>query len=344
MAFIVPIEAKTPHFISGRHMIVPQYWAESRLQHRAGKKQITLRRFGWSDASPAEAQENADKRAREALERALAGESLQRKEPKIPYNGAAGVPIREEIVSRHGDTVITRNSYGARCLNTPDVLFADIDFQEASSFRLTLGVFLFLLACAGMAGWLADSRLTGIVLAVLALPFTGMISRMMHRGIQKGQGGGEKIARNRIDRFLQAHPAWNLRLYRTPAGMRVMATHKTFNPNDPEVAECFAALGADPLYAAMCLNQQCFRARVSAKPWRIGVQGHLKPRPGVWPVAPERMEERTAWVAGYEKAAASFAACTFIDNAGSGAIHFDIKPVQELHDELCSATAKLPMA
>jgi len=36
------------------------------------------------------------------------------------------VPIREEIVSRHGDTIITRNSYGARCLNTPNALFADI--------------------------------------------------------------------------------------------------------------------------------------------------------------------------------------------------------------------------
>jgi hypothetical protein len=40
----------------------------------------------------------------------------------MPYNGAAGVPIREEIVGRHGETVITRNSYGARCLNMPNVL------------------------------------------------------------------------------------------------------------------------------------------------------------------------------------------------------------------------------
>ena len=44
------------------------------------------------------------------------------REPRMPYNGAAGVPIREEIVGRHGETVITRNSYGARCLNMPNVL------------------------------------------------------------------------------------------------------------------------------------------------------------------------------------------------------------------------------
>jgi hypothetical protein len=28
-------------------MIVPQFWAEERIQYRSGKKQITVRRFGW---------------------------------------------------------------------------------------------------------------------------------------------------------------------------------------------------------------------------------------------------------------------------------------------------------
>src|SRR6185503_20645092 len=35
-----------------RHrMIVPQYWAEARRRHRDIKRQITVRRFGWSDVS-----------------------------------------------------------------------------------------------------------------------------------------------------------------------------------------------------------------------------------------------------------------------------------------------------
>src|SRR5688500_8191871 len=102
-------------------MIVPQYWAEGRVQHRAKGRQVTMRRFGWADTSQADAQAHADTRAQEALDRFLSGESLERREPKIPYNGADGVPIREEIVSRHGEAIITRNSYGARCLNTPNV-------------------------------------------------------------------------------------------------------------------------------------------------------------------------------------------------------------------------------
>ena len=111
-------------------MIVPQYWAEGRIQERVDGKQITVRRYGWSDDSPLAAQAHADQRTREAFDRSPSGETLERRERKVAYNGADGMPIREEIVERQGDTVITRNSYGARCLNTPDVLFVDIDFDE----------------------------------------------------------------------------------------------------------------------------------------------------------------------------------------------------------------------
>src|SRR5262249_35695717 len=132
-------------------MIVPQYWAEARRQVRRGGKQVTVRRFGWSDASETDAQTMADARAEEALQQVLSGARLRRREQKAAYNGAQGVPIREEVVARHGDVVITRNAYGARCLNTPDVLFADVDFPLEGSLRLKLVVFVLLLSAAGYA-------------------------------------------------------------------------------------------------------------------------------------------------------------------------------------------------
>ena len=325
-------------------MIIPQYWAEGRVQHRQKGRQVTVRRFGWSDTSPADAQANADVRAQDALKRLLSGEKLPRREPKIPYNGAHGVPIREEIVSRHGETIVTRNSYGARCLNTPNVLFADIDFQVISSIRFTLGVGGILLLAAGAVGWFTHSRAIGIVLAVVMLFVSETVARAIFRTIQLAKGGAEEAARSRISRFLAQHPQWNLRVYRTPAGVRVMATHQTFSPNDPAVVECFRALGTDPIYTTMCLNQQCFRARVSAKPWRIGIDKHMRPRPGVWPVASDSLSMRHAWIAAYEAAARSFAACTLLETIGSGVIHPEAKVDQELHDDLCRATTPLPMA
>lgn len=109
-------------------MIVPDHWAEARRVLRTIGGQVTVRRFGWSESSHLDAQSMAEIRAEEASQRILSGEKLSKREPKVPYNGADGVPIREEVLARHGEEVITRNGYGAHCLNPPRVLFADIDF------------------------------------------------------------------------------------------------------------------------------------------------------------------------------------------------------------------------
>ncbi len=325
-------------------MIVPQFWAESRLQHRDKGRQVTLRRFGWSDASQDDAQAMADARVAEAMARVLAGERLPQSEPKIPYNGAAGMPIREEIVGRHGATVITRNSYGARCLNTADVLFADVDFPQASSLRLDFAVFGLLMLAAVAVAWLTHSRGLGIAFGVVSLFFITTISGAIFRAVQRASGGADRQARRRIARHLARHPDWNLRLYRTPAGLRVVATHRPFAADDPAVAEFFATLAADPVYVAMCRNQQCFRARVSAKPWRIGIESHLRPRPGVWPVAPERRPERDAWIALYDAAASAYAACAFVEELGSGVSDPAVLAVVDLHDDLSAATSGRPIA
>lgn len=193
-------------------------------------------------------------------------------------------------------------------------------------------------------GFAMESKVLGITLGLLALILSGAVARSLHRLRQRVGGGAEQVARARIVRFVERHPHWSLRVYRTPAGLRVMATHQTFEPGDSAVAECFTALDTDPIYVRMCLNQQCFRARVSPKPWRIGIRDHLRPRPGVWPVAPEHLPRRAAWVAEYEAAAVKFASCEWIDSLGCGLIHPDVRPVQELHDELSRATQRLPLA
>ena len=81
----------------------------------------------------------------------LSGEKLRRREPQTSYNGAEGVPIREEVLEQHGEEIITRNSYGARCLNTPNVLFADIDF-DGVPFRWWVASVAVLVTCSVAAG------------------------------------------------------------------------------------------------------------------------------------------------------------------------------------------------
>ena len=326
-------------------MIVPAYWAEGRLQQRVEGRQITVRRFGWSDDSQAAAQAHADERTREAFGRIAAGEALERRERKVGYNGARGLPIREEIVERHGDAVVTRNSYGARCLNTPDVLFVDVDFDHPATGSPLLTVVGAAALGGGVAGYAAKSWLAALVafLGVLAVG----LWRIRTENAKVGRSPRDPLqaVRARIDRFIHQHPDWHLRLYRTPAGLRALAMHRTFAPGETAVADCFHALGADTVYARMCRNQNCFRARVSAKPWRIGIAEHLRPRPGVWPVAPERLPEREAWVTRYEAAAARHAACEFVGAVGAtGRTTFETQALCEVHDRLCRAESGLPIA
>lgn len=326
-------------------MIVPDHWAQASLRERHRGRQVTVHRFGWSTTSLADAQAMAQSRAAEAMRRILAGEALDRRERKTAYNGAFGVPIREEVLARHGEEVITRNAYGARCLNTPAALIADIDFMPAGRARTAVATGVVLTALGALAGIALQSRGLAIGALILALLLAVPVSAALQRLLTAARGGPERAARRRIDRFLAMHPAWGLRLYRTPAGLRAIATHRRFDPADPEVAGFFSAIGADPLYVRMCMHQRCFRARLSAKPWRIGIAGHLRPRPGVWPVRPEQLDQRHQWVAAYEPVAARFAACHHVATLGSGAVHADVQGVIALHDRESRALRhELPLA
>jgi hypothetical protein len=320
-------------------MIVPQFWAEARRHQprEKGKQQITVRRFGWSETSQAEAEHMAAQRAEESFKRIVSGEKLPRREPKIGYNGAQGVPIREEILSRHRDAVITRNAYGAHCLNTPDVLFADIDFSQTVGGRTILIYAIILLAGAiGLGAWL-HSGAVALFAGFFALILAYFVAQFTQKILLKMRGGPESFARERIKTFVQRNPDWHLRLYRTPAGFRIMAMQAVFDPQDPKVADFFAVLGVDPVYATMCRNQHCFRARVSPKPWRIGISHHMRPRPGVWPVNESQKDVRNEWIRGYEAASTAFASCRFVESFGGSIVHPKAEAVRDLHDRLSQA-------
>ncbi|MBL9149671.1 MAG: hypothetical protein JNM94_13360 [Phycisphaerae bacterium] len=313
-------------------MLIPDHWAEARRQFRTAKRQVTVRRFGWSMSSPDDASAMAERRAEEALGRIIAGEELPRREPKVPYNGAAGVPIREEVLARHGEDVITRNAYGARCLNSPNALFADVDFDLPFHLGATVATFA-ALALSGLGigvaqgSWRLTLGLLGAAL-VLATP----ISVLLRSLCVSVQGGVAAVARRRLRRFVTSHPEWNVRVYQTPGGLRLLATHRPYAPDDADVARFFQAVGADPIYVRMCLNQRCFRARLTAKPWRIGIAAHMRPRPGVWPVSVERASLRASWVAAYETRAARYSSCRYLESVGSGAVDPRLRSVIALHD------------
>lgn len=331
-------------------MLVPRYWAEHRIQLREGRgPQTTIRRWGWSSVSHAEAETHARQRAEAVAAEVRAGRKLsfaERRERKIAYNGADGLPIREEVLSEHADldAVVTRNAYGAHCLNVPDVLFADVDLEHDLAQRdrdtmagclgmILVGVAVFL----AVKGWILSA------VAAAAVAFVLRLHRRRSVRLRRERLESPSYITSRIEAWCRERPAWRIHLYRTPAGYRLLATHALFDATSEDVAAFFRFFEVDPLFARMCVKQRCFRARLTGKPWRMGITGRMGW--GAWPpTSGKALDRRQEWIEAYEKAAAGHASCRYLSHAGSTTEHPKAVAIRRLHDEACRATSDLPLA
>ena len=145
----------------------------------------------------------------------------------------------------------------------------------------------------------------------------------------------------RAESWAHKQAGWNWRVYRTRGGLRLLATHRLFDPKEPECQAVFDAVAADPLYRRLCLTQECFRARLTPKPWRCAIPNP----PARWPFSNIASEARFAdWVVNYRAVSNTRATCFFIRTMGSGAVHPELQPVIALHDDATRAGTNLPLA
>lgn len=331
-------------------MQIPEHWAEARLVGTVNGRKRVVRRFGWSVVSAAEAELRAQERAAAALAELQAGRQVAQREQKLPYGGE-GLPIREQVLARHGDVVITRNSYGAHCLNEPDVLFADIDMTLRLPRAIATAQTIVMLAVMGLTiavgvwSFRLHSCATLPAMAIVFLGCGAPIERAFDRKIHSVANRDRCLAplRDVVRSVVTNTPGSRATVYETPNGLRVLMLHATYDPRSEATQQLLGALSTDPAYMQMCALQACFRARVSGKPWRMGVR-HIVPNPGIWPVHPDRRDRRERWIAEYEAAAAGYAACRFLEDLGGGPVHPRCAEVQRLHDELSGARSGKPIA
>jgi hypothetical protein len=331
-------------------MLVPRFWAEHRIRVRDGRgPQTTIRRWGWSGVSQAEAEAHARQRAEAVAAEVRAGRTLslaERRERKVAYNGADGLPIREEVLAEYPDldAVITRNSYGAHCLNVREVLFADVDLEhDIRQADLDGMVGCLAILVLGGAVWLAISGWWLVALALAALAGALHLHRRWLRRVRAERLTSPAWITDRLAAWCREHPAWRVHLYRTPAGYRLLATHGLIDPAGAEAEAFFRHVAVDPLFARMCRRQRCFRARLTGKPWRMGVTG--RPGWGAWPPSDDRAQaRRDEFITRYEAVASGFAACRHLDGFGTGGEHPRAAGVRRVHDEACRAHSTLPLA
>jgi hypothetical protein len=289
-------------------MRIPRHWAKGSYtgRDRAGNPR-TFQAWGWSSSSLEAARSAGEAAARRIFDR------LQRDEERGagPYD-YLDRPLREEIVESvaHEGAVlaaITRNHYGALVLNTSSVCFADVDFPRA----------------------VPNGILDALVLAFSAA------RREQRRRL------AEEATIEHVRGWLRRHPGRALRLYRTCAGLRLLFTDRLYEPASQGIAQLFSELGTDALYRRLTEKQECFRARLTPKPWRCGCPRPPRGYPWNDPAAEQAYRE---WQRDYEDRSRSFRVCRLLERLGTGPADERIAAVMELHDRHTCGADGAPLA
>jgi len=148
-------------------------------------------------------------------------------------------------------------------------------------------------------------------------------------------------AKNPRDEAMERVRSWTrehgggFRIYETPMGLRLIDTHKLYDPQSEETAVMLAKLGSDRLYRTLCRKQRCFRARLSAKPWRIG----LERCPIRFPEEHTR-DAHARWCDEYERKQRGHSACRFLESIGRSSHEHEISRVIAIHDDKSGALMK----
>lgn len=220
--------------------------------------------------------------------------------------GYADRPLREEVVESMKDgqresAIITRNSYGALILNTARVMFIDLDFDKS-----------------GNSG-----------------------ASMMRRLMGKATTSPEAQRLAQVEEWARQNPRWNLRVYRTFGGLRGLITNELFDPTDRASTEILQSLNSDPLYVRLCRAQECYRARLTPKPWRCGMVNPPAQYP--WPTTNAEIAQRQ-WVGQYQHAAERYSTCKLIKEFGSAPLNSEVARIVELHDRYACRGANFDLA
>lgn len=345
-------------------MELPQHWVKAEefspdLGHRGG----VLRVWGWSSESEADASLVAQRRLTEALGRvALERGSTDANGyyPRMPLRE----PVLERVESGSGALmgVVTRNRMGCEVLCTDLLFIADIDdpgLEEESRVgfdglrdRSGQVAAAFRSAPEGQGEGGVGRRIKGFLQRVVTgdpapTPMTLGDDSRRDAGQRTGEAGAapgpsatELAACEPVWNFAGRHPDLGVRLYRTAAGLRVLLIGAGATPGSDRARQLLTELGSDPLYVELCRTHDSYRARLTPKPYRVGVDA-LTER---WPYGDDRARSIAGdWVVDYDAAASGHAVCRLV--SASGPVPGpDEQRLVDLHDRRCRTGEDLPLA
>ena len=290
-----------------------RFWARGteNINTPDGQKNFTA--YGFSNESVEDA-------LRVAHERALANANARgRTHSSDQQYYANNVPLREEIIQElvaadNEKVVISRNKYGCLVLNTPHVFFADIDKPARTS---------------------SEENPLATVVGFFQNLFGGN-----EPDTKEPEDSFENGVIEKIEQLINQHHGMIIRLYRTSNGFRAMIMNETIPCQLAKSHQLLNAFGSDELYVSLCRSQDCYRARLTPKPWRCGMRQHNTRYPFLNQSEQDRFLQ---WQADYEKRSVNFATCALIGNFGNGVVDQTCQQIAEVHDTY-ALNGNLPLA
>ena len=144
---------------------------------------------------------------------------------------------------------------------------------------------------------------------------------------------------DRIRAFQAENKSFAFVVYETSAGLRFVITNREVRPEGTEVQLLFDTLNVDRLYTRLCKTQVCFRARLTPKPWRIGMERPASRFPNR---SDQERRDFQSWLESYEEKSARASAAHRIAEIGTGRILPSVQQVLEYHDRYaCSGLSTL---
>lgn len=321
-------------------MRIPRYWTrvtvpcpkelldiDSRvIRNRLGNGG-SLKIRGWSDVSQEDARKKAEERALKVF--------LALKQDAGPHDTYAygERPLAEaqcsdaELSVGFDEAIITRNRYGALILNAERLFIADID-NVASASK-------------------ANPASRSGVNPSHYRPSSQDKDRSWNPW---NLFGGSKpkahkteshdLIRNKVESVARSH-GFSYRLYQTAGGYRLLITSAFFNPKDAQTREIFSELGADEKYIRLTTLQECFRARLTPKPWRIKM---AMPQVAFPFLTGEEQRSIAQWIEKYSQECKKYAAARLITSSTKGGELQVFNPLIKYHDERARIHLDLPLA
>jgi hypothetical protein len=293
-------------------MKLARYWTREPGEAEGQKgERIRVVARGWSneslDAARAVARDIARRMAERIASDPSAAKQYEYGERPLPE------PVLREF-RRGSDTpsaVITRNAYGAVVMNASELMFVDIDREDASAPAAAVQELL-----SSVLSLFGKPKP-----APVSAPTTGTVATAIQRVAERNS--------------LAA------RVYKTAAGYRALIVSAPFEAGSGRSETLLREFGSDALYIRLCKVQESFRARLTPKPWRCG----LRPPPVTFPFEnPKDDAAFREWEAKYTAAAARYATCRFVEAYGSGGLHTGFEELVQYHDQETKAASGLPLA